>query len=86
MTLSHPWANYEIQRYYQNEPKDDDVYSRNNLPIVKDDAYVINLNEYVNIRTHSVSIYVKDDQVMYCDCYGIEHVPKRNWKTSVIKI
>ena len=27
-----PLTNYEIQKYYKNEPKFNDVYSRNNLP------------------------------------------------------
>ena len=33
---SHPLTNFEIQKYYQNEPKFNDVYSRNNLPKIKD--------------------------------------------------
>ena len=28
----HPLTNFEIQKYYQNEPKFNGVYSRNNLP------------------------------------------------------
>ena len=28
---SHPLTNFEIQKYYQNEPKCDGVYSANNL-------------------------------------------------------
>ena len=33
---SHPLTNFEIQRYYQNEPKFNGVYSRNKLPKIKD--------------------------------------------------
>ena len=29
---SHILTNFEIQNYYQNEPRSNDVYSRNNLP------------------------------------------------------
>ena len=29
---SHPLTNFEIQKYYQNEPRLNGVYSRNNLP------------------------------------------------------
>ena len=29
---SHPLTNFEIQKYYQNEPRFNRVYSRNNLP------------------------------------------------------
>ena len=28
----HPLTNVEIQKYYQNEPRFDGVFSRNNLP------------------------------------------------------
>ena len=41
----HPLTNAEIQRYYQNEPRFNGVFSRNNLPLkIKDGAYVINLD------------------------------------------
>ena len=39
----HPLTNFEIQKYYQNEPKFKGVYSINNLPKIKNGAYVINL-------------------------------------------
>ena len=32
----HPLTDFEIQKYYQNEPKFNNVYSRNNLPKIKD--------------------------------------------------
>ena len=28
----HPLTNFEIQKYYQNEPRFNGVYSKNNLP------------------------------------------------------
>ena len=30
--LPHPLTNFEIQRYYQSEPKFNVVFPRNNLP------------------------------------------------------
>ena len=48
----HPLVNFEIQKYYQNEPRFNGVYSRDNLPQIKDGAYIINLNEYSDIGTH----------------------------------
>ena len=48
----HPLTNFEIQIYYQNEPKFNSVYLRNNLSKVKDGAYIINLDEYESIRNH----------------------------------
>ena len=47
-----PLTNFEIQYYYQNEPKFNGVYSRNNLPKINDGAHVINLDEYKSIGTH----------------------------------
>ena len=41
----HPLPNFEIQTYYQNEPRFNAVYSRNNPPEIKDRAYIINLDE-----------------------------------------
>ena len=32
----HSLTNFEIQKYYQNEPKFNGVYSRNNLSKIKD--------------------------------------------------
>ena len=52
----HPLTNFEIQKYYQNEPRFNGVYSRDNLTEIKDGAYVINLNEYSDIRTHWVAL------------------------------
>ena len=58
----HPLANFEIQTYYQNEPRLIGVYSRDNLPNkIKDRAYVINLNEYSDIGTHWIALYVNNE-------------------------
>ena len=35
---SHPLTNFEIQKYYQNEPKFNHFYSRYNLSKIKDGA------------------------------------------------
>ena len=49
----HPLTNFEIQEYYQNEPRFNGVFSRDNLGSTeKNGAYVINLDEYHDIGTH----------------------------------
>ena len=48
----HPLPNFEIGKYYQNKPRFNGVYSRDNLTEIKDGAYVINLDEYSDIGTH----------------------------------
>ena len=47
--------NFEIQKYFQNGPRFNGVYSRNNLPKIKDGAYVIHLDDYSDIGTHWVA-------------------------------
>ena len=76
MTL-HSLTNFEIQAYYQNEPRFIGVYSRDNLPDkIKDGAYVTNLDEYPDIGTHWIALYVNKKTVTYFDSFGIEHIPK----------
>ena len=73
----HPLANIEINEYNKNEPRLNGVYSRNNLPNkIKKGAYVINLDEYENAGTHWISLYVKANEVIYFDSFGVEHIPK----------
>ena len=38
----HPLTNFEIQKYYQNEPKFNGFYSKNNLSKINDGTYIIN--------------------------------------------
>ena len=73
----HSLTNTEICEYYKNEPRFNGVYSRNNLPNkIKKGAYVINLDEYENTGTHWVSLFVKANEVIYFDSFGVEHIPK----------
>ena len=73
----HPLTNFEIMKYYENESRFNGVYSRDNLPNkIKDGAYVINLDEYSDIGTHWVALYVKNNDITYFDSFGVEHIPK----------
>ena len=72
----HPLTDFEIQKYYQNAPKFNDVYSRNNLSKIKDEAQIINLDEYELIETHWIALYVNDKNVTYFDSFGVEHIAK----------
>ena len=76
MTPPHLLTNFEIQEYYQNEPRFNEVFSRDNLPSnIKNGAYVINLDEYHDIGTHWVALYVNNKTIIYFDCFGVEHIP-----------
>ena len=81
MIPPHPLTNFEIQGYYRIEPKFNRVFSRDNLPnIIKNSAYVINLDEYHDIGTHWVALYVNNQTVTYFDSFGVEHIPKEIMK------
>ena len=73
----HPLTNFEIEKFYQNEPRFNGVFSRDNLPKkVKYGAYVINLDEYADVGTHWIALFFNRNTVIYFDSFGVEHVPK----------
>ena len=76
-----PLTNFEIQKQYQKEPTYNGAYSRDNLPKrrfteIKDGAYVINLDQCSDIGTHWVALYVHNNDVIYFDSFGVEHIPR----------
>ena len=61
----HPLANFEIQKYYKNEPRFNGVFSRNNLPKkIKDGAYIISLDEYTDVGTHWIALFCNKNEVV----------------------
>ena len=66
-----------MQKYYQNEPRFNGVYSRNNLPKkIKDGAYVISLDEYADVGTHWIALFCERSEIIYFDSFGVKHVPE----------
>ena len=75
----HPLTNFEISKYYKNEPRFNGVYSRDNFPktsVIKKGATIIYLDEYLDIGTHLIGLYVKINEVIYFDSFGVKHIPK----------
>ena len=73
----HPLTNFEIQTYYENEPRFNGVYSRNYLlEKIKDEAYVINLDEYADVDAHWISLFCNRSEIVCFDSFGVEHVPE----------
>ena len=70
----HPLTNFEIPNYYQNEPRFNGVYSRDNLSV-----------EYSDIGTHWITLYVQNNDVTYFDSFGLEHISKEIKTFTVIK-
>ena len=91
----HLLTNFEMQKYYENEPRFNNVFSRNNLPKkTKDGAYVINLDEYADVGTHWIALFCNRNQIAYFHSFGVEYVPKemkefignKNIKANVFRV
>ena len=52
------------------------VYSRNNLPKIKDGAYVINLDGFKSVGTQWIALYVNGNNIIYFDSFAVEHILK----------
>ena len=58
------------------------VYWRNNLPKLKDGAYIINIDELESIATHWIDLYVNGNNgsifhdATYFDRFGVGHILK----------
>ena len=74
--LPDPLTNFEIQRYYRNEPKFNGAYSKTNLPKIKDGASVINLDKFKSLGTHWIALYVNNENVTYFNGFGVKHISK----------
>ena len=90
----NPLTNFEMKKCYQNEPRFNGVFSRDNVPKIKDRTYIINLDGYSDIGTHWLALYVHNNDVTYFDSFGEEHVLKemrtfinnKNIKTNIFRI
>ena len=77
LTLPYPLKNFEIQQYYQSEPRFNGTYSRNNLPKkIKDVTYVINLGDYADVGTYWIAFFCNRSEIVCFDSFGVEHVPE----------
>ena len=95
LILPHPLTNFEVHKYYQNEPRFNGVFSRNNLPEkIKDGAYVINLDEYADLGTHWIALFFNRNEIVCFDSFGVEHIPEevkefiknKNIKANIFRV
>ena len=61
---------------------------------IKDGAYVINLDDYSDIGTHWIALWVDNNSITYFDSFGVEYIPKeikafirnKNIKANIFRI
>ena len=64
--------------------------------MIKNSAYIINLDEYADAGTQWIPLYanVTNNEVIYFDSFGVEHVPEeinkfignKNIKTNIFRV
>ena len=90
----HSLTKFEIKKY-QNYPRFNGGFSRDNLPNkIKDTAYIINLDKYADTGTHWIALFCRRNKIVYSNSFGVEHVPKeiekfiehKNIKTNFFRI
>ena len=75
--LPYCLTNFKIQKYYENEPRFNGVFSINNLPLkIKDGAQVISLEEYADVGTDWIALFCNRNEIFYFDSFNVEHVPE----------
>ena len=86
--LPHPLTNFEIQKYYKNEPRFNGVFSTNNLPKkIKDGTYIISLDEYADIGTHWIALFCKKRMKLFISIVFVLNIFLKKLKNlSKIKI
>ena len=73
----YPITRFGIQKCYQNESKFNGVYSRNNLPKIKDVAYAINLDEYESMGIHRIALHMNANNIAYFDTLELNIFQKK---------
>ena len=69
--------NQKVSKYYENDCRFNDIFSRNNLSGIKDGAYVINADDKNSKGTHWVSIFIDRITVIYFNSSGIKCISKK---------
>ena len=91
----HPLTNFEMQKYYENQPRFNGVFLRDNLPKkIKDGAYVINLDEYADTGKHWIDLFCNKNEIVYFDSFGVEHISEeikefignKNIKANIFRV
>ena len=89
-----------MQLSSKNKPKFGGVYSRTNLPKVKNGAYIVNLDKHEYIRIHCIALYLNgsnrraSSNAISFDNFGVENIQreikkfigKKNFITNIYRI
>ena len=74
--MIHLLSSIDINKYFNYKPRCNGVYSRDNLPRIKDGPHVINLDDKKSKVTHWISLFIDRIRAVYFDSFGIEYIPQ----------
>ena len=72
----HPLTTFEVEKYYQKEPKFIGAFLKNHLPKINDGVYVRNLDEFKLVGTYWIDLNVNGNNIIYFNKFGVKHIPK----------
>ena len=84
-----------MERYYQIKSRFKGVYSRDNLlQKIKNGSYIKNLDEYADVGTHWIVLYISNNNAIHFDSFGVERILKeitkfignKNIKANIFRI
>ena len=70
-------SNIKTAKYFNYDPRFNGVFSRDNLPRMKDGAYIINLNDKQSGVRRWVSFFIDRNIAVYFDSFGIDYIPQK---------
>ena len=71
----HPLTNFEIQNFYQNEPRFNGLNSRNNL-LYEKGVYIIKIDEFIVVGNHWTALYALNNDIIFFNSFGVDHISK----------
>ena len=72
----HALNNIEITNYSNDEPRLNGIFSRNNLPRIKNEVYQITRDDKNDKGIHWVPFFIHKNVAICFDVFGIEYIPQ----------
>ena len=72
----YPISNFEINKILENNENYIGTFSKNNMPILKNnESTIVNLADSNDTGTHWIGMKYVDKKLFYFDSYGIPYIP-----------
>ena len=69
-------SNIKITKYFNYRHRFNGIFSRDNLTRIKNETFIINIDDKQSIGAHWVSLFTDRNTTMYFDSLSIEYIPQ----------